>query len=149
MSKESEIEKKIETHEIIQNIIKDNNNDKNDNYNVEIKQNKEGKLIWNIQTEDLLVSWADNAACYKWLHEETYKKYSFKKHWFALPIIILSAALGLLNVGLQGYVPQEYMNLAQACIGGINFFVTVLTIIQNYFKYAESSDDHHKVYGLE
>ena len=145
MSKESEIEKKIETHEIIQNIIKDNNNDKNDNYNVEIKQNKEGKLIWNIQTEDLLVSWADNAACYKWLHEETYKKYSFKKHWFALPIIILSAALGLLNVGLQGYVPQEYMNLAQACIGGINFFVTVLTIIQNYFKYAESSDDHHKV----
>jgi len=36
------------------------------------------------------------------------------------------------------------MKIAQASIGGINFFVTVLTIIQNYFKYAESSDEHRK-----
>ena len=113
------------------------NDDNNDN-------KKNGRLTWNDQTEELLVGWADNGAIYKWLHEESHKKYRITSYWYALPIIILSGALGILNVSLEGYVPPDYMKIAQASIGGINFFVTVLTIIQNYFKYAESSDEHRK-----
>ena len=31
------------------------------------------KLIWCDQTEELLIGWADIAACYKWLHDESFR----------------------------------------------------------------------------
>ena len=106
---------------------------------------KQGRLQWTDQTEELLSSWADIAACYKWLHESSFRKYSSKNYWFAVPVIVLSTIAGTLSVSIQGYVPTEYVSFAQAGIGAMNIFTGILTTLQSLFKYAQTSESHNNV----
>lgn len=103
------------------------------------------RLVWTDQTEELLVGWADVAACYKWLHDESFRKYKQINNYFSIPVIILSTLTGTLNLALQGYVPADYMNYAQAGIGGINIFTGILTTLQTQFRYAQNSESHFNV----
>jgi len=111
----------------------------------DIKLSKQGRLQWTDQTEELLSSWADIAACYKWLHEQSFRKYSTKNYRFAVPVIVLSTIAGTLSVSIQGYVPEAYVSYAQAGIGAINIFTGILTTLQSLFKYAQTSEAHNNV----
>jgi len=106
---------------------------------------KQGRLQWTDQTEELLSSWADIAACYKWLHESSFRKYSSKNYWFAVPVIVLSTIAGTLSVSITGYVPTEFVSFAQAGIGAMNIFTGILTTLQSLFKYAQTSESHNNV----
>jgi hypothetical protein len=79
------------------------------------------------------------------MHENSFRKYSKVNNYFAIPIIILSTVSGTLNVSLQGYVPAQYLNVAQAGIGGLGIFTGILTTLQNLFKYAQLSESHNNV----
>jgi len=100
------------------------------------------RIIWDQPTENLLSSWADIATCYNWMHDISFRKFQKKNFRFSLPVIILSTLTGTLNLALQGYVPQAYINYAQAGIGSVNIFTGILTTLQNYFRYAENSESH-------
>ena len=100
------------------------------------------KIIWTDQTEEVLRTWGDISSCYKWLHDKSYRKYKKKNYNYSIPVIILSTLTGALNVGLSGYVPEEYTKYAQAGIGAINIFSGILTTLQNFFKYAQLSESH-------
>jgi hypothetical protein len=104
-----------------------------------------GRLEWNDQTEKLLASWADIAATYKWLHEESFRKYKKINNSFSIPIIVLSTIAGTLSVSISGYVPTQYVNYAQAAIGAMNIFTGILTTLQSLFKYAQISESHNNV----
>jgi hypothetical protein len=101
------------------------------------------KVLWTEQTEELLKQWGDISACYKWLHDQSYRKYKRINYFYSIPIIILSTVAGTLNVSLAGYVPSAYLNYAQAGIGGINIFTGVLTTLQSFFSYAQLSESHN------
>ena len=103
------------------------------------------RLTWTNETEALLQGWADISSCFKWMHENSFRKYSKVNNYFAIPIIILSTVSGTLNVSLQGYVPAQYLNVAQAGIGGLGIFTGILTTLQNLFKYAQLSESHNNV----
>jgi len=101
------------------------------------------KVLWTVQTEELLKQWGDISACYKWLHDQSYRKYKRINYFYSIPIIVLSTVAGTLNVSLAGYVPSAYLNYAQAGIGAINIFTGVLTTLQSFFSYAQLSESHN------
>lgn len=104
------------------------------------------KLSWTRRVEYILSKWADGASCFKWLHEQSYRKFKTKNNWFTIPVIILSTLTGALNVGMQGYVPDAYMGYAQIGVGSVNIFAGILTTLQSKFQYAELSESHFQAF---
>jgi hypothetical protein len=100
------------------------------------------KLLWNDQTESILVKWADNAICYKWLHDKSFRKFKFLNFVFTIPVIILSTLTGTLNVGISSILPTEYIQNAQIIIGCINICAGIITTLLNFFRYAQLSESH-------
>jgi hypothetical protein len=121
------------------------NTDQNSSKDEKSDTKKMGRLTWTDQTEELLVGWADVSACYKWLHEASFRKYNKKNYYFAVPIIVLSTVAGTLSVSISGYVPESFVSYAQAGIGAVNIFTGVLTTLQSLFKYAQLSESHSNV----
>lgn len=114
----------------------------------EIKPDKDQKeknpiLQWTDQTEALLIRWADNASCYKWLHDRSFRRFRFKNYLFNIPVIILSTLTGTLNFGINSIVSEQYITIAQIAIGCINIFTGIITTLLNFFRYAQNSEAHY------
>ena len=84
------------------------------------------KLIWSDQTEELLIRWADNASCYKWLHDKSFRRFKFLNYLFSIPVIILSTFAGSLNFAISSFVPTQYVDYAQIGIGITNIFTGII-----------------------
>jgi len=106
------------------------------------KEKKDSRLEWTDQIESLLSGWADTAAVYKWLHDKSHRKYKAKNKWLAVPTSILSIVTGSLSIGLQGYVPAEYMSIGQGALGGLGIFIGILQGLQTQFGWAQRSERH-------
>jgi hypothetical protein len=90
-----------------------------------------------------MAEWADIAACYRWLHDKTEKKYSLKNSWITIPVIILSTLTGTANFALGSFTSNSGANnYAQAGIGAISIFAGILTTLGNFFKYAQNSESN-------
>ena len=50
-------------------------------------------IPWESHHETIFVDWADKAACYKWMHDKSYLKYSAKRNAFTIPVIIMSTLI--------------------------------------------------------
>lgn len=101
------------------------------------------KLRWTPQIEKLLINWADTAACYKWLHERSYRKYRTINYFYSIPIIILSTLTGTVSVGMSGVVPAQYTNISQIVVGFVSILTGIITTLQNFFRYAQTSESHY------
>ena len=112
----------------------------------EEKDEKKGKrqhqLEWTEQIESLLSGWADTAAVYKWLHDKSHRKYKKKNKFLSIPIMVLSLITGSLGIGLQGYVPTEYMSIGQGALGGMGIFIGIMQGLQTQFGWAQRSEKH-------
>lgn len=100
------------------------------------------KLEWTENTENLLVSWADIATCYKWMHDQSFRMFQRANYAFSIPIIIMSTITGTLSVGMNSIVPEEWVHTAQIAVGGINIFTGIISTLQNFFHYAQLSEAH-------
>ena len=100
------------------------------------------KLEWTTAIEELLASWGDIASCYKWMHEQSFRKYYRINYFMSIPIIILSTVTGTLSVGMSGLVSPEYINMASQIVGGVNIFTGIITTLQNFFHFAQLSEGH-------
>jgi hypothetical protein len=112
----------------------------------DVKDEKKGKrqhqLEWTEQIESLLSGWADTAAVYKWLHDKSHRKYKRKNKFLSIPIMVLSLITGSLGIGLQGYVPPEYMSIGQGALGGMGIFIGIMQGLQTQFGWAQRSEKH-------
>ena len=106
------------------------------------KKDNRHTLSWTDQIESLLSGWADTAAVYKWLHDKSHRKYKRKNKILAIPTMILSLVTGSLGIGLQGYVPAEYMSIGQGALGGMGVFIGILQGLQTQFGFAQRSEKH-------
>jgi len=109
---------------------------------LKIKNEITPKLVWSDQTEELLIRWADNASCYKWLHDRSYRRFKFLNYMFSIPVIILSTVTGSMNFAISSFVPLQYIDYAQIGIGVTNIFTGIITTLLNFFRYAQSSESH-------
>ncbi len=107
-----------------------------------VKKDNRHTLSWTDQIESLLSGWADTAAVYKWLHDKSHRKYKRKNKILAIPTMILSLVTGSLGIGLQGYVPAEYMSIGQGALGGMGVFIGILQGLQTQFGFAQRSEKH-------
>jgi hypothetical protein len=107
-----------------------------------LKKDNKHTLSWTDQIESLLSGWADTAAVYKWLHDKSHRKYKRKNKFLAIPTMILSLVTGSLGIGLQGYVPAEYMSIGQGALGGMGVFIGILQGLQTQFGFAQRSEKH-------
>ena len=107
-----------------------------------LKKDNKHTLYWTDQIESLLSGWADTAAVYKWLHDKSHRKYKRKNKFLAIPTMILSLVTGSLGIGLQGYVPPEYMSIGQGALGGMGVFIGILQGLQTQFGFAQRSEKH-------
>jgi hypothetical protein len=108
----------------------------------EVQKKDKHSLSWTDQIESLLSGWADTAAVYKWLHDKSHRKYKRKNKFLAIPTMILSLITGSLGIGLQGYVPAEYMSIGQGALGGMGVFIGILQGLQTQFGFAQRSEKH-------
>ena len=97
---------------------------------------------WGIQEEKLLAKWADKAACYRWLHDESEKKYSRLNMVVTLPVIVLSTLTGTANFGLGSMVPSSLQGAAQLGIGGFSLITGIISTIANFLRYAQKMEAH-------
>ena len=101
--------------------------------------------MWSNEAENLLAEWSEKASCYRWLHGRSEKKYRRKYYSFSIPVIILSTLSGAASVGMSKFVAEENMDVAQACVGGVNIFAGILGTLQNFLKVAETMESHRSV----
>ena len=97
---------------------------------------------WGIEEEKLLGKWADRAACYRWLHDESEKKYSHLNMILTIPVIVLSTLTGTANFGLGSTVPENFQTVAQLSIGGVSLFTGIISTVANFLRYAQRMEAH-------
>ena len=105
-------------------------------------ENKHVKLTWTEATEEMLASWGDVSSCYKWLHEQAFRKFYRINYFMSIPIIILSTLTGTVSVGMSSLVSAEYVNMATQIVGGVNILTGIITTLQNFFHFAQLSEGH-------
>lgn len=109
---------------------------------------KSGKKFMNGWTRDLqnlAAEWADHAACYEYLHEQSSQFLYQVNLCFKVPIIILSFLTGSTNIGLAGFFDNDESSQkkAQWIIGGIGITVGMLGALDIFFKFGQESEAHH------
>ena len=96
---------------------------------------------WENHHETIFVDWADKAACYKWMHNKSYIKYSSKRNMYTIPVIIMSTLTGTANFALER-IPAEYQDTASIVIGSINILAGIITTVAQFLKLNELTESH-------
>lgn len=105
------------------------------------EMNLKPKIEWSQEHEDILVEWADKAACYRWLHDKAHQRMSVINAWFTVPVIILSTLTGTANFA-QDRIPIDYRPMAVMVIGGLNIIAGIITTISQFLKISEKNEGH-------
>ena len=98
--------------------------------------------IWTLEQEELLAEWAEKAACYRWLHHRSEKRYRCRNFAFSIPVIVLSTLTGTANFAMDSFVPEGSKKMAMGIVGGVNIFAGILTTLQNFLRFAELMEGH-------
>jgi len=109
---------------------------------MEKKDDKKMPQVWTKEQEQLLAEWSEKASGYRWLHSRAEKLYRCRNYTFTIPVIILSTLTGTANFAMDSFVPEEYKQMAMACVGGVNIFAGILSTLQNFLRYAELMEGH-------
>ena len=99
------------------------------------------EVTWELHHDSIFVDWADKAACYKWLHDKSYLKYSSKRNMFTIPVIVMSTLTGTANFALER-VPEEYQDICSIAIGSVNILAGIITTVGQFLKLNELTESH-------
>lgn len=98
-------------------------------------------IKWSIEHENILVDWADQAMCYKWMHGRARIKYNRVNTWFTIPVIIMSTLTGTANFAVDK-IPSSYRQWFQIGVGSVNILAGIITTIQQFLKITELNEAH-------
>ena len=95
-------------------------------------------MLWTVEMETILCTWADQSKCYYWLCYRAHKRYSMLQALFSIPTIIFSTIVGAASfTNISGNFAQ-YLPLA---VGSVNVGIGIFTTIQQYFKISEYNEN--------
>lgn len=98
---------------------------------------------WTPELEDLMADWADKAACYRWMHDQTSKQYQGRDRYFNIPVIILSGVTAGANFALGSiFEPTDVENKkwAQLGLGGASLLTGIIQTLSNFYSYAKGAE---------
>lgn len=96
---------------------------------------------WTKQQESLLVSWAEKASGYSWLHNRCINHYIKRSHYIAIPAGICGYIAGtatLINTGNSAH----YNTYISTVIGIFGICAGILSNLQQIFTFKELSEQH-------
>ena len=100
---------------------------------------------WTKEQELLMAEWSDIAACYRWLHDRSEKKYYKLNMGITIPVIILSTLTGAANFAVGSFIPpgnDTLQGYVSASLGGLSIFAGILTTLGNFFQHAQKSESN-------
>jgi hypothetical protein len=118
------------------------NNDDND----KIKKNEKDIIKtfkWNKDDDQILKEWGDKSACFKWLHEKSYKIYKKQYLRLMIPVIIISTLTGAANFALERIPDTTYQGYASLIVGTFNIVAAIISTIAQFLKTAELKEGHN------
>ena len=96
----------------------------------------EDKKVWNKQQENILKSWGEASACYRYMLYKAFIMYRKRSMRFTLPIIILSTITGTANFAQQSF-PRSIVHYVPISIGGLNIITAIMTTVMQFLKVNE------------
>ena len=100
-------------------------------------------MKWNIDDDRILKEWVDKSACFKWLHEKSYKVYKRQYLRLMIPVIIISTLTGAANFALQRIPDPVYQGYASLVVGAFNIIAAIISTIAQFLKTAELKEGHN------
>jgi hypothetical protein len=96
---------------------------------------------WNDKNEQIIISIGENSASYKWMHEKCAGYHKFVHKFTSILLIILSTVLSAETI-----IPNNVQCNSDFTLDIIRrvfvYMVTVLSVIQNFLKFEETSGKH-------
>jgi len=102
----------------------------------EKKVRSKTKFMWSPQQEQILKTWGEASACYRYMHNHAYLIYKKQNMQFSLPVIVLSTITGTANFA-QSSLPETMKSTAPAIIGGLNLIAGIIATIMQFLKISE------------
>lgn len=114
---------------------------------IDREKSRKNSLSWNNKSqEDLLDSWAENAASYKWMHIKAARYYDFINDIITIPVIMLSSlsAMGAVFVisNNEGETIDRANQIIEYIFAGANLIIATLSSVQKYKRFGEISEKH-------
>ena len=106
---------------------------------------KKTPRIWHEKHQEILKSWGESAACYRYMHFKAYENYKNKNMMFTLPIIVIGTVTGTANFA-QTTFPKVAQPYIPSIIGAMNLFSAILTTVAQFLKIAELMESHRVSY---
>jgi hypothetical protein len=100
-------------------------------------------MKWNIDDDRILKEWVDKSACFKWLHEKSYKVYKQQYLRLMIPVIIISTLTGAANFALERIPDVTYQGYASLIVGAFNIIAAIISTIAQFLKTAELKEGHN------
>jgi hypothetical protein len=111
-----------------------------------VKETKKRKFMngWTKPQEELMAAWADIAACYRWMHDKSEKRFSHLNLSMSIPIIILSTLTGTANFGIDSIVGDNpiHKKYASFAIGSASLIAGILGTLGNFLRFAQFQESH-------
>ena len=102
----------------------------------EKKVRSKNKFAWSPQQEQILKTWGEASACYRYMHNHAFLIYKKQNMQFSLPVIVLSTITGTANFA-QSSLPASIRGAAPAMIGGLNLMAGIIATIMQFLKISE------------
>jgi len=102
----------------------------------EKKVRSKTKFTWSPQQEQILKTWGEASACYRYMHNHAFLIYKKQNMQFSLPVIVLSTITGTANFA-QSSLPASIRGAAPAMIGGLNLIAGIIATIMQFLKISE------------
>ena len=107
----------------------------------EKKVRSKQKFAWSPQQEQILKTWGEASACYRYMHNHAFLIYKKQNMHFSLPVIILSTVTGTANFA-QSSFPESIQGGVPAVIGGMNLIAGLIATIMQFLKINELMENH-------
>jgi len=96
---------------------------------------------WHAQEEIILKHFAEQAACYRYIHFQSFLEYKKYNQRATLPVIILSTVTGTASFAMESF-PEELRPVASQSIGAMNLIAGLIATISTFLKLAENTQAH-------
>jgi len=104
---------------------------------------QKSEIDWSEEDDIILKEWVDKSACFKWLHEKSYKIYKKQYLRLMIPVIIISTLTGAANFALERIPSPEYQGYASLVVGSFNIIAAIISTVAQFLKTAELKECHN------
>ena len=100
-------------------------------------------IPWNQDDDTILKEWVDKSACFKWLHEQSYKKYKKSYLRQMIPVIVISTLTGAANFALDRISNEQNRSYASIAVGSFNIIAAMISTVSQFLKTSELKEGHN------